>query len=1413
MLCGGFSNAADAAPWRAARTAVFTPTALPATPTPTARPATPLPTAIRLRQAAAAAGNVILVPSEVATLQGAIGQVVDGGIIELAAGTYSAPSGGFAINDLGKAFTIRAASGATVTLDGGGTRDIVRFINSSLGAGRPVTFQNLIFNNGRTNTDGSGAGLSVHRAQATFVGCTFQNNRNDSNTGGGGLVVAVGATAFFDGCLWTNNSARTNGGGLAVGTGAKVVIHRSRFIGNRTNLPNHLATAAGGGIHVSDASIRVSNTRFEGNRAGYAGGGMIVLGSWQDPIGTPHADAIISNCTFIDNRSVRDASVNFSPPTEGGGLHVEDHATATVYNTRFTQNQAGLGGGLSMYRGIAIIERSIFEGNQATATGSGTGFGGAISITSNDANDFTTGNGTINRRSASLTLRDSLIRGRFGPVTTVGQIAGALYVGGDNNRQFGQGGVSQMGTAATNRATAILERVLISDCDVQETSGANGTGNGGGVLTDLGALTMTDSLIIKSDAIGMYSYGGALALLKSAATLNNVTIAGNTANSFGAGIFSYGSDLVINGGRLLSNEISPGTSETSTQSYGAAIYSTPDTTLNLPATGSVNNAIISGNIGLPLVEDDRTNGPINDMRYNGNQIYSTTFGANVFYNPISGLRSVAQLNSLTVARSGAASTVKSQTANSNLGSAPLSGAIIAVPPDLLQGGAVDDATPPNPIYLGYAWSGGAATLNGSGVSGNFGFSAAAGTGTQTLSVAGTPFTDSIGLAADPQASFVAVPTSVSAGGQSTLSWNTTFGTFLDAAIDQGVALTPSAAGSVNVTPDADTTYRFFEILQEGGVAGVAQVSVTGAPPIINSFTASPVLVNSGGAATLAWSVAPGANLTLNNVAVNGPSGSAGVNPTGTTSYTLRATNGFGTSTATATVNVNGGSGSLAAPTITSPSSGQTIGVEGVTFAWNSVAGAAAYDLRLWNAATGALVFNGSLVGAGATSTIISVPSNGSYLFGVRACTPSVGEGFCGKFASRAFTVSLIAPTGAPTVTYPTQGAALTASRQTLTWTSVAPNPALPSEFYDVELTNLTLAQSEVALRTIAPTVQSAAVLRSGNYQLRVRACQAGCGPYSAPVTFSVALGAVPITAPTINTATVSSGNSLSATWTAVSGAEWYQLQVIQPAPAGPGGGALTVASRQAIGSTSLSNIPVPAGQAYVFVSACNGDGCGPLSSSKSIVPAGPNPSAPNVGVPVGGSVIDGPSALFAWTRVPGDTGSNVMYRLYVQDLSRQGTALDVLTTQNYFGALLKAEGGLYAVAVFARPGTAQEVLGPAVTFTVRGNSAVAPTLTAPTHQSSVAAGNIQLGWSPVPGATLYEYFVAVQGESASRGRGVTPGLFVQVPLTAINNQPTAYIAIARDCPAGATCVPGSDAGWGPWSTDAGTGALSFTVTP
>src|SRR3981189_1993701 len=82
------------------------------------------------------AATIVRVPADQASLQVALNTVPEGGIIEIAAGTYNAPSGGFTIypdlNGGTRGFTVRAASGASVVLSGGGGSEILVFTTPKL---------------------------------------------------------------------------------------------------------------------------------------------------------------------------------------------------------------------------------------------------------------------------------------------------------------------------------------------------------------------------------------------------------------------------------------------------------------------------------------------------------------------------------------------------------------------------------------------------------------------------------------------------------------------------------------------------------------------------------------------------------------------------------------------------------------------------------------------------------------------------------------------------------------------------------------------------------------------------------------------------------------------------------------------------------------------------------------------------------------------------------------------------------------------------------------------------------------------------------------------------------------------------------------------------------------------------------
>lgn len=657
--------------------------------------------------------SFIRVPQDT-DLQTAINQVSDGGVIEIAAGTYSSPSGGFVISDLGKSFTIRAAAGATVVLDGGGIREILTFVNSSADRGGLVVFQDLIFANGRAVTDGRAGGATLYRAQAYFLRCTFRENQGmQPSTGGGGVLVAQGSEVTFESCTWSGNTAKNFGGGLVVSDQSKVTVRDSLFVNNRTNVPGHSQTAAGGAIHVGNSTLLVYGSRFEENQAGYVGGAIYAIGEWGS-----QTYVVVGNSEFVRN-SVAPAYV-LPWPTEGGAVHAEDQTVVTIYDSRFIENRAMTGGALNLYRAVVEVLRTVFQDNAATGTGAANGFGGAISAISNDV----PADGNENRRTAHLVVTDSLITSA---IPSAGQSGGGIYAAGDGNRAYGLNGVTQQGTPADNRAKVTLERVVIFNVSVQEAN-APGTGIGAGMLVDLVDLTMRDSLIISNKAAGANnSSGGGLAIINnSLARLERVTLAYNVVGKFGGGMFVQGSIIEAQDCALFGNKVDNGV-------YGSAIFAAPDVSRNIDADGFFSGCTMSNNVGLPIFDDDRdiAGGPINDVRYNANRMYQPP-GGYVYRNSLAGIHDVASLNGLTVVRPRSGrNTAKVESPNIALSSLPAVGTLLAIPPYSLPSSSVALRH-----YLGFSWNGISAELNGVPLTTTAGVVEVPGAGVYTLTVTG-----------------------------------------------------------------------------------------------------------------------------------------------------------------------------------------------------------------------------------------------------------------------------------------------------------------------------------------------------------------------------------------------------------------------------------------------------------------------------------------------------------------------------------------------------------------------------------------------------------------------------------------------------------------------------------------------------
>lgn len=149
-------------------------------------------------------------------------------------------------------------------------------------------------------------------------------------------------------------------------------------------------------------------------------------------------------------------------------------------------------------------------------------------------------------------------------------------------------------------------------------------------------------------------------------------------------------------------------------------------------------------------------------------------------------------------------------------------------------------------------------------------------------------------------SFTAYPISIPPTGSSLLSWDVSYA--LSLSIDQGIGALHSAAGSIDVYPNATTTYTLTATGPGGSAAAQVTVSVTAPPPVISSFTATPATIPPGQSSVLNWSVNNATSLSLNpGGAVTGTS--LNVQPASTTTYTLTAMGPGGSTQAQTTVTV------------------------------------------------------------------------------------------------------------------------------------------------------------------------------------------------------------------------------------------------------------------------------------------------------------------------------------------------------------------------------------------------------------------------------------------------------------------------------------------------------------------------------
>lgn len=278
------------------------------------------------------------------------------------------------------------------------------------------------------------------------------------------------------------------GGSIRASAKPTLLIYNSQFINN--NSAFGIDEESGGAISIRLGTLRVENSRFEGNR-GINGGAIHNL----------LTGATIIGSVFLNNDTSQPLPPEglSTPFGFGGAVYTDGNSlqndsiggTTTIRNSIFIGNKARINGG-AVYTYLytpdtSLIENSHFENNMVYLSRGGKAYGGAL-----------------HHHNGTLTLRNS------------------TFVGNRSEDAGGAITITQGGSSGAWR-TSYLSNLTIANNRSDRLDGTKGLG--GGIFVSNGIVEVTNATIVGNYA---ESYGGGIYSVADNVRLKNSIIANNT---------------------------------------------------------------------------------------------------------------------------------------------------------------------------------------------------------------------------------------------------------------------------------------------------------------------------------------------------------------------------------------------------------------------------------------------------------------------------------------------------------------------------------------------------------------------------------------------------------------------------------------------------------------------------------------------------------------------------------------------------------------------------------------------------------------------------------------------------------------------------------------------------------------------
>ena len=408
----------------------------------------------------------------------------------------------------------------------------------------------------------SGGGVSWHVVTAgNDVARTGIRATLDSLTIRDGNAQGPGGVLLFAPFRYGHNL----GGGLYVAFDSAIDL-------NDVDFEDNAAGGDGGGMFSINSTLRIAETHFSHNTAGFRSGALEVFNTYEM---NPHT-AIISRSVFEDN-----VAAVFGGAIVGEGTLPHEHSSLDIDESTFERNTAEVEGGAIVFDSLMTsVRNSRFDSNVATVTAGALATTNAVDTIVNAtffgaSHAFTKFGTTIrncefanNVARGDQAAHDAAFGGPAAGVNfALGGGALVAYMNGylnivdssfrDNIAENGDGGAILNGRSeAQNFLSSGADAFDVATTIVNGTFIGNEalTGNGGAIASLPGSLLNIPERTIANTTLSAVSStfhansarddGGAIYLAASTATLDANTYAGNKA-AMGKSIFAV--DALLNG--------------------------------------------------------------------------------------------------------------------------------------------------------------------------------------------------------------------------------------------------------------------------------------------------------------------------------------------------------------------------------------------------------------------------------------------------------------------------------------------------------------------------------------------------------------------------------------------------------------------------------------------------------------------------------------------------------------------------------------------------------------------------------------------------------------------------------------------------------------------------------------------------